>query len=211
MSSTSGFGLTGWAEGRASGSSPEPSHATASDAAKDTESLGRTSSSEAPKGTRPLAAEEGCWSSCVKHTSEMKGRGEGRARRRWADVTLLEPREKGPLLRCFFLLGKKGNGKAEQGGPPLWKKAIRDWKQERLRLSQWEHKPSVSDRQHPHCAHQSRAPHSRLEICNNAGWALLGNLLLLFKRQMATGKSSLPGLFDGGEQMECLPSESAKR
>ncbi len=74
-------------------------------------------------------------------TGETKGRREGRARGHWADMT---PAEKDPLLRCLFLLGEKGNGRAERGGPPSWKKAICERRWERLIPSQWEHEPSVS-------------------------------------------------------------------
>ncbi len=72
-----------------------------------------------PKEARQLTAEEGHWSSCVKHTSKTRGRGEGMIHGHWTDVTLLEPAEKGPLLRCFFLLREKGNERAEWGGPPF--------------------------------------------------------------------------------------------
>lgn len=75
-------------------------------------------------------------------THETRWCREGGAHGRWADVTSLEPTVRAPLLHCFFLLGEKGNGRAERGGPPSLKKAIRERRRERLKRLQWESEKS---------------------------------------------------------------------
>ncbi len=99
MSSASGLGPAGWPP-------PEPPHSSASDVAKDMESSAITSSSDVPNETKSLAAEEGPWSL----------RRDRRTRGGWGTRAPLAPSEKDPLLCCFYLLGEKGNGRAEGGG-----------------------------------------------------------------------------------------------
>lgn len=47
---------------------------------------------------------------------------------------LMSSAEKDLLLPCFFLSGEKGNGRAEWGGPPSWKKGA-SWAETRKTYS----------------------------------------------------------------------------
>ncbi len=144
MSSLSGLGRVDWVRVRGLGSSPEHAHSSASGGAKDVESLTAISSSEAPKETKLLTADEGRCSSCVKNTSKTRRCGESEARGGWAGVMSLEPEGWVLLLHCSLLLGEKGNGGVGWGGPPSWNKAIHERWWERLMSPQWEHEVSVS-------------------------------------------------------------------
>ncbi len=75
--------------------------------------------------------------------AQTGGRWEGGARGRWADMTAIKPAEKDPLLRCFFLLEEKGNGRAERNGSMSHQKA----------QPLHGHCP---DRRRTHCARHSR-------------------------------------------------------
>lgn len=74
VSSLSSFGHDDCEGGRASGSSLKQTHSSVSDVVKDFELTKAISSPDAPKETKPLAAKEGHWSSCVKHTGETSRR-----------------------------------------------------------------------------------------------------------------------------------------
>ncbi len=87
-----------------------------------------------------LAAAEGRWSCWVKRTGECFLCGDGKALWHCAGVSSLFTGCSNPLPRCFFLTGprEEENGRV-QGAESLSEvKAIREHREVRLKLSQWE-------------------------------------------------------------------------
>ncbi len=121
---------------------------------------------------------------CAMCTGDMRRCGESEASGHWADATSLEPEKMAPLFRCFFFLGEKGVRRTERGGPPSWKKAIRERRRARFIFSQWEHEALVSSasaweasRQVTYSSWPSAELQSRSNIWNNSLWNCSENLL----------------------------------
>lgn len=117
---------------KVSGFSLEHAHSSGSEAIYD---MVTASSSDLPKEINPLAAYEGRWSSHVKHTGKPRHCGESEACGSCTGMNSLKPSVWALLLRCYFLLGERGNGRGERGGPPSFKKVLHEQSRARLMLS----------------------------------------------------------------------------
>ncbi len=127
------------------GSVTEPDSSSASEATSDMLSSA-SSSSLPPNETRSLTLAEGRWSGWEKRTGDTSLCGESEARGIWASVSSLSTGRWEPLPRCFFLTGpwEEENGRARGAGSLSEKKAIRERREARLMLSQWEQSEPAS-------------------------------------------------------------------
>ncbi len=132
------FAALGVDEGRRAGSATKPNSSFASEAANDM--LSSFSSSSLPP-KRDWAGQAG---------ENMMGKtylcGESEARGLWDNVSSLSAVHWDPLPFCFFLTGpcKEKNGRVWGAKLLSEKKAIRERREVRLMLSQWEQSDSVS-------------------------------------------------------------------
>ncbi len=93
-----------------------------------------------------LAAVEGRWSCWVKRKGEFSLCGDGEACGHWAGVSSLVTGCSNPLPRCFFLTGLWEEEKGRAWGTQSFsqKKALRERREARLKLSQREQSVPLS-------------------------------------------------------------------